>query len=199
MADVNHDGRQDIVALSSLPGGQSQITVFMALGNGLFFTDDTLKPDVINDDITLMAAGNTRLATNLFYPDLVLFSARDKAPIVMSNIVLERADIDGSGRVDGYDLAVLASAFGAVRGEDFTLLPDATLLQAGSGVGRTVVGTGSFVPGQDLPGSDVSCDLKLQPLTGPYGLPVDINLDGVVDGVDLAILASQFGQKLQAP
>jgi hypothetical protein len=198
-ADLNHDGRDDLVALSSQPGGPSHITVYMALGNGLFYTDDTFNPAPIDDEITLMAQGNTHLQTNLYYPDLVLFSKRDQAPIVLTNIMNERADIDGSGRVDGYDLAILASAFGSTRGEDFTILPNGTLEQTGVGFGRKLVGTGSFVPGQELPGSDGVCDYTFDPLSGSYGLPVDINLDGVVDGLDLAFLASLFGRTLQAP
>jgi hypothetical protein len=43
------------------------------------------------------------------------------------------------------------------------------------------------------------CDNIFTPLAGRYGLPVDINLDGQVDGTDLAILASQFGLNLNGP
>jgi ABC-type uncharacterized transport system permease subunit len=117
----------------------------------------------------------------------------------MRNVFLERADIDGSGRVDGYDLALFAAAFGASRGEDFTIQADATLVQSGSGTGALVVGTGSFVAGQDLATPSSVCDNIFTPLAGRYGLPVDINLDGQVDGTDLAILASQFGLNLNGP
>jgi len=30
-----------------------------------------------------------------------------------------------------------------------------------------------------------------------YGLPVDINLDGIIDGKDLALIASKFGRQIQ--
>jgi hypothetical protein len=40
------------------------------------------------------------------------------------------------------------------------------------------------------------CDRVLRPLTGLYGLPVDVNLDGRVDGTDLALIASRFGQTI---
>jgi len=194
MADVNNDRRQDLVTLSSQPGGPSAITVFIGIGNGLFFTDPTLNPAPFPDEIKFMNQGNAFLQEKLFYPDLELFDVQDQAPIVMRNVFLERADIDGSGRVDGYDLALLAAAFGATRGEDFTIQSDATLLQTGTGPTRQLTGTGSAVPGQDLAGTESTCNNLFEPMTGPYGLPVDINLDGVVDGTDLAILASQFGQ-----
>lgn len=199
MADVNNDRVQDLIALSSQTNGPSRITVFIGIANGLFFTDPTLNPPPFPDEMQFMTEGNAFLQDKTFYPDLELFDVQDKAPIVMRNVFLERADIDGSGRVDGYDLALFAAAFGATRGEDFTILPDATLLQSGTGTGALVVGTGSAVPGQDLARPDSICDNLFTPLAGRYGLAFDINLDGVVDGTDLAILASQFGQTLSGP
>ena len=56
--------------------------------------------------------------------------------------------------------------------------------------------------GLDLPSTsgsasgDFLCDQALQNLSGLYGLPVDINLDGKVDGTDLALIASKFGSNL---
>jgi hypothetical protein len=199
MTDVNNDRIQDLVALSSQMNGPSRVTVFIGMGNGLFFTDSTLNPPPIPDEIQFMTEGNAFLQDKTFYPDLELFDVQDEAPIVMRNVFLERADIDGSGRVDGYDLALFAAAFGATRGEDFTILPDATLLQTGLGTGALVVGTGSAVRGQDLATPDSICDGLFTPLAGRYGLAFDINLDGIVDGTDLAILASQFGQTLTGP
>jgi hypothetical protein len=59
-----------------------------------------------------------------------------------------------------------------------------------------LVGTGTPVPGEDLPDSSGFCDPATR-LTSPrYGLPVDVNLDGIVDGQDLALLAGLFGQTL---
>ena len=147
-----------------------------------------------------MTAGTVNLQTD-FLPDVVLFSTRDGAPIVLTNVLSERADIDSSGRVDGFDLAVLSTAFGATRGEDFSLQMDGTLLQSGPGCGGTsyqcqVVGGGLPVPGQDLPSASVPCDLSFEPLTGLYSIPVDVNLDGVIDGEDLAFIASLFGKEL---
>ena len=40
------------------------------------------------------------------------------------------------------------------------------------------------------------CDHVLRPTSGLYGLPVDINLDGKVDGTDLALIASKFGRQV---
>jgi hypothetical protein len=199
MADINNDGVQDLVALSSQANGPSRITVFIGIGNGLFFTDPTLNPPPFPDEMRFITEGNAFLQDKTFYPDVEMFDVQDQAPIVMRNVFLERADIDGSGRVDGYDLALFAAAFGATRGEDFTIQADGTLLQSGSGAGALVVGTGSRVPGQDLATPSEICDNIFTPLAGRYGLLVDINLDGQVDGTDLAILASQFGQSLTGP
>jgi hypothetical protein len=143
-----------------------------------------------------MAVDNVNLKSDNFLPEIVLFSPLDAAPIVLTNLLNDRADIDGSGRIDGFDLAILAGAFGASRGEDFTIQADGTLLQTGTGFAKVVVGGGAAVPGQDLPVTAAPCNRRLEPLTGAYGLAVDINLDGKVDGVDLALIASRFGQRL---
>jgi hypothetical protein len=198
-ADVNQDGMKDLIAVSSAPGvnPQTLVTVYIALGNGLFYTDPTLNPAPLPFETTLAGEENINLLTDNFFPDLVLFETRDEAPFSLLNVIGERADIDGSGRVDGFDLALLASAFGSVRGEDFTLLPDGTLLQSGTGGARVVVGTGAAVPGQDLPDTTGVCESATTILTSPrYGLPVDVNLDGVVDGKDLAYVAGAFGETL---
>jgi len=52
------------------------------------------------------------------------------------------------------------------------------------------------LPAPNGPGIALTCTGTLNPLTGLYGLPVDINLDGTVDGTDLALLASRFGQRI---
>ena len=192
--DLNQDGRIDLVALSAPASGPSLVTLYIGLGNGLFFTDSTINPDPVPGRISLAAGANINLKTDSFYPDLVLFDTTNEAPIVLTNVLGERSDIDNSGRIDGYDLAILAGAFGATRGEDFTLQPDGTLLQTGAGVSRLVVGSGVIGPGQDFPPVGANCDNLFEPLSGRYGLPVDVNLDGIVDGKDLAFLASLFGK-----
>jgi hypothetical protein len=199
MTDLNQDRLDDIVALSSGDGvpATPNLTIYIGLGNGLFFTDPTLNPTDVPDGFTMIGAGNADLASDQTYPDIELWNGADFSPVVVKNIMTERADIDGSGRVDGYDLALLASAFGATRGEDFTLQADGTLVQTGSGVSRVVVGSGMKTDGQDLPrqvGGVLVCEHSLQSASPDYGLPVDINLDGMVDGADLAILASRFAQ-----
>ncbi|HEV8699761.1 MAG TPA: VCBS repeat-containing protein [Candidatus Polarisedimenticolia bacterium] len=221
--DVNQDDVQDLIVLSS--GGAStsapNVTIYIGMGNGLFFTDPVLNPAGVPDGMTLLAAGNINLVSDATYPDVALFGGSDQAPIILTNVLTDRADIDGSGRVDGYDLAVLARSFGAVRGENFTLQPDGTLWQTGSGATRTLVPGGcTLQDGLDLPRKNTStgllqCDRGLTPMTAQnanycvptdpnylnpglalYGLPVDINLDGRVDGTDLALLASRFGDSL---
>ncbi len=204
--DLNQDGTLDLVALS---GGDANpatpnVTIYIGIANGLFFTDPTLDPTGVKDGATRIAAGQIDIRTDSLYPDLVLYDEPDGAPIVLTNILPERADIDGSTRVDGYDLALLARAFGATRGEDYTIQADGTLLQSGSGPTSLVVGTpmpGTRKAGQNAPTVDPAdttrliCDPTFDKLTGLYGLPVDINLDGEVDGKDLALLASRFGRR----
>ncbi|OLD62592.1 MAG: hypothetical protein AUI47_12015 [Acidobacteria bacterium 13_1_40CM_2_68_5] len=108
---------------------------------------------------------------------------------------------------------MLAHSFGANRGENFTLLPDGTLAQTGTGATRVLVPSGCIpVDGHDMPEGLVPCDRAFNLMTSQnahctpgdplypdpglslYGLPVDINLDGQVDGKDLALLASLFGK-----
>jgi hypothetical protein len=208
--DLNQDGNLDLVVLSSGDGDPAtpNITIYLGVGNGLFFTDPSFNPTDVPDGMTLLAAGQVNLSVDSTYPDLVLFDSVKQAPVIMTNTLPERADIDRSGRVDGYDLALLARSFGAARGEDFTIQPDGTLLQnpdLGSSPAytpsRLVVGSGQLRVGMDLPSftgaSGVRvCNGSLDPLVGLYGLPVDINLDGSVDGTDLALLASRFGRNV---
>jgi hypothetical protein len=201
-ASLNNDAYQDLVVLSAGDGDPAtpNVTVYIGIGNGLFFTDPTLNPAGIDDGAALLASGNLDLRDDATYPEIVVHGGSYASPVVLKNVITERADIDGSGRVDGFDLALLSRAFGATRGEDFTILGpaagpllDGTLLQSGSGPGRVVVGSGSLPPGQDVPDSAALCDGALDATSSYYGLPVDINLDGDVDGEDLSLLAMRFG------
>ncbi len=208
--DLNQDGYLDLVVLSSGDGDPAtpNLTIHLGMGNGLFFTDPSINPTDVPDGMTLLAAGQVNLSVDSTYPDLVLFDSVRQTPVIMTNTLPERADIDRSGRVDGYDLALLARSFGSTRGEDFTIEPDDTLLQnpdLGSSPAytptRLLVKTGLRKDGMDLPEPTgtpgfLFCDRVLQPLTGLYGLPVDVNLDGRVDGTDLALIASRFGKNV---
>jgi len=197
--DLNRDNIEDLVALSSGDGDPStpNLTIYLGLGNGLFYTDPSFSPDTLADGGKSIATGFIDIQTDDTFPDVVVFNETTGAPTVLLNSLPDRADIDDSGRVDGFDLALLANAFGASRGEDFTIQADGTLLQSGSGYRSVLVGSGGSPAGQDLKGaSSNGCDKVKQPVSAGYGLPVDINLDGVVDGLDLAILARQFGRRL---
>lgn len=198
--DFNRDGIQDLVALSTTPGPPpvSYVTVFIGMGNGLFYTDPTLNPPPVEGDAAFIRAGVAHLQSSL-YPDVMLFKRDDGAPIVLTNVLTGRVDIDGSGRVDGFDLAILARAFGSKRGLDFVLQSDATLQQTGTGINSVVFGSGTETAGQNVTAPSPTClsdtTSEFQAVSGAYGIPVDINLDGQVDGTDLALLAIQFGSR----
>jgi hypothetical protein len=234
--DLNRDDVLDLVAVSS--GGfpaSTNLTVYMGIADGLFFTEPSFNPAGVPNGAVAITTGNVNLVSDFTYPEIAILNQEDDAPIVLTNILTERADIDGSGRVDGFDLAILARAFGATRGENFIIQPDGTLQQTrtfrclggvNSGAACTSdadcedtgmppndgtceeVGYRSLVDGeldpmnmnpvqrvgQDLPDFVDICDGALDPLEGLYGLPVDVNLDGDVDGEDLAFIASLFGR-----
>jgi hypothetical protein len=192
LANVNQDLLQDLVAIST-SGGTTTVTPFIGLGNGLFFTDPSLVTSNLPFNASRLQSANVDIKTDVLFPDLVLFEDRDLAPFSLLNTLRERADIDDSGRVDGYDLALLAASFGAERGEDFILLPDATFSRSGSGPTQVIQRTGAAVPGQELPDSAGACNGSFDAGIGRYGVPVDINLDGIIDGEDLALLAGRFG------
>ena len=277
VVDLNQDGYLDIVALTGGGGLPTTLTIYIGLGSGLYFTDPSLNPTDVLDGMTLLAAGEVNLSVDSTYPDLVLFDSLKGAPVIMTNTLTDRADIDRSGRVDGFDLALLARSFGAERGEDFTLQSDgsfATLKQnpdlatSPSYLStRVLVGDSTAIhpacilrDGQSLPDRDsltgpTECDSACRPTTkrtqatgtclggsspgatcsadsdcpgggrcgsscvggtSPgmacyqdsdcpgngtcgtvlYGLPVDINLDGIIDGKDLALIASKFGRQI---
>lgn len=281
LADMNNDGIRDIVALSSGDGDPAtpNLTLYFGIGNGLYFTDPSLNPIGVPDGATLLSTGNINLMTDFFLPEVTLFYPPedrngngilesvedlngngvldgDRGPIVLTNILNERSDVDGSGRIDGFDMAVLSRSFGAVRGEDFSLVvgTDGLVQFAQTGTGTCALGANAGNPclsdrdcpggtcgqlfrrvldnsngsivGTDLPDNDGICNQALDPMTAArcdtstgtcsapgskvgeacatdsdcgdvlYGLSVDINLDGIVDGLDLAIMASLFGQTL---
>ncbi len=200
-ADLNTDGIQDLLVLASGDGDPAtpNLILYFGIGNGLFFTDPTLNPIGVPDGSTGLASAKVDFLSGNVRPDVVLFSRADGQPLVLINVLAERADIDRSGRVDGFDLALLAGAFGASRGENFLLQADGTLLQTGAGAGAVLQSEPdemNLPPGLNLPLSSALCDTMMNPMSGPYGLPVDINLDGDVDGEDLALLASLFGRRL---
>jgi hypothetical protein len=200
-SDLNLDGATDLLVLSSGDGDPAtpNLILYFGIGNGLFFTDPTLNPTDVPDGATSLATGNVDLLAADPRPDVVVYDTIEQQPFVLTNVLVERADIDGSGRVDGFDLATFALAFGSSRGESFLLQADGTFVQTGTGASRVLVSETDetmLPPGLDLPSSPSGCNRVLDVMNGSYGLPVDINLDGQVDGEDLALIAGLFGQRL---
>lgn len=122
-----------------------------------------------------------------------------------------RADVDGSGRVEGYDLSLLAAVFGAFERVCTTDSPS-----VGAGGARCddeddcggIPGVTGFctaracVPASPA-GAGIACrqegDCGGAPgqtalcLPSPYNTAVDLDADGLVDGDDLAELTALFG------
>src|SRR5437867_2254965 len=73
--DLNQDGLLDLVALSSGDGDPAtpNVTIYLGLGSGLFFTDPTINPTDVPDGMTMLATGLVTPSTDFTYPDVVLF------------------------------------------------------------------------------------------------------------------------------
>jgi hypothetical protein len=74
-------------------------------------------------------------------------SASARVAVVDVILDTERIDLDRSGRVDGFDLALLASAFGSARGEP------------------------RYLPSADVDGSGLVDGLDLAYVAGRFGGP----------------------------
>jgi hypothetical protein len=168
-ADVNGDAIVDL-AVSNI--GDSTVDVFLGQGDGFFLTDPSFSPVPLPAPLRSLRSGGMVRDIVRSVPELAGVSQPLNNPLLLANVIHERADITtcsggtnpnspcrsdadcggagncrGSGRVDGRDLAIWAKGFGLARGN----------------------------PGYDS-------------LLG-----ADVNLDGKIDGFDLVYITSQFG------
>jgi VCBS repeat protein/thrombospondin type 3 repeat protein len=168
-ADLNGDAIVDL-AVSNI--GDSTVDVFLGQGDGFFLTDPSFSPVQLPAPLLSLRSGGMVRDIVRSVPELAGVSQSLNNPLLLANVIHERADITtcsggtspnspcrsdadcggagncrGSGRVDGRDLAIWAKGFGLARGN----------------------------PGYDS-------------LLG-----ADVNLDGKIDGFDLVYITSQFG------
>ena len=148
--DLNGDGVTDLVASSA---GDSTVSILLGQGDGTFFTDPSFSTVPLPGPITSLRGGFFRADTIGDLPEVVGLSQVLENPVILVNVLSDRADADNSNRVDGKDLAIWARGFGLSRGNK---------------------GYDSLLGG-------------------------DVNLDGKIDGVDLAYIAFQFGNTIPLP
>ena len=122
-----------------------------------------------------------------------------------------RTDVNGSGRVDGFDVASLGAVFGAF---DQVCSPDAPAAAArgarcdseddcGGTVGATGFCTSAACQAIAPQNGEVACRIEEDcgGTTGgtafcrasPYRSEVDLDGNGIVDGLDLSLMTPQFG------
>ncbi len=137
--DLNQDGLRDLVVSNT---GDSTLGVLMNQGDGTFAhktcesgsneggacasavdcPESICRPDPAFSTVSLPGPlGNLRngFFRQESYQDLPEVAGICRAldnPVILSNIIPERADVDGSSRIDGMDLAFWAKGFGRVRG-----------------------------------------------------------------------------------
>ncbi|MGD8376152.1 MAG: fibronectin type III domain-containing protein, partial [Acidobacteriota bacterium] len=123
-----------------------------------------------------------------------------------------RADVDGSGRVEGYDLSLLAAVFGAFQRVCTMDAPsagaDGARCDDEEDCGGTPGVTGFCTARACVPSSPVAAGVACRQegdcggtpggttlcLPSPYNAAVDLDSDGLVDGDDLAELTALFGR-----
>ncbi len=133
--DLNADGYSDLVVSNA---GDSTLTILMSQGDGTFASKACAAGSqqgwTCNTDADCPASACQPATVALPAPVLGLrggFFRRDNVqnlpevagispalnnPVILVNIIAERADVDNSNRVDGRDLAIWARGFGLVRG-----------------------------------------------------------------------------------
>lgn len=149
--DLNQDGYRDLVVSNS---GDSTLSVLMGQGDGTFAyltcaggsnegracnSDDDCagslcRPDPSFSTVYLpgplldLRSGFFRRGIFQNLPEVAGICQPLNNPVILSNVIPERADVDGSNRIDGKDLAMWAKGFGLVRGNrGYSLGPDINL------------------------------------------------------------------------
>jgi hypothetical protein len=148
--DLNSDSLTDLV-ISNL--ADSTLTVLMGQGDGTFLVDPSFSTISLPAPAVAVRGGDFKFDVIQNLPEVMGISQTLQSPIILVNVISERADVDGSDQVDGRDLAIWAKGFGLSRGDPgYSSLVDA-----------------------------------------------DVNLDGKIDGFDLAYITLQFGKSVPLP
>src|SRR4029453_18393753 len=109
--DLNADGRRDLVTANT---ADNSLSIFLSNGDGTFLYDPCFEVPVLPGPKDV-EGGFFRRDPLLDFGEGGMLSPSLNTPVVTVNILAERADIDGSGRVNGRDLAFWAKGFGLSR------------------------------------------------------------------------------------
>jgi hypothetical protein len=112
--DLNDDGIPDLVVANE---GDSTLNVFLGNGDGTFLTDPAFFTVPVLPSPRGLVSGRFRRDLVEDLPEVATLSPPLNNPVILVNVVSERADIDGSGRVGGMDIARWTKGFGLARGD----------------------------------------------------------------------------------
>jgi len=110
-ADFNGDGVNDLAVANA---GSASVSILLGNGDGTFLSDPFLNVPVLPGPNALQAGFFSRDAVQNLR-DLATLSPPLNIPVILANILADRADIDASGEVGGRDLALWARSFGLTR------------------------------------------------------------------------------------
>jgi hypothetical protein len=114
VVDLNSDGTGDLVVSNA---GDSTLSILLGQGDGTFLMKPSFTPVSLPAPLLRLRGGFFRQDTIQNFPEVAGFSQALDNPLVLVNVISERADVDNSGRIDGMDLAIWAKGFGLARGD----------------------------------------------------------------------------------
>lgn len=115
VVDLNVDGKNDIVVTNR---NDATMNVLMGLGDGKFLRDSSFFTVLgLPPQPQAVQAGFFHRDIIQDLPEVAALSQPVNNPVILVNIITERADINGSNRVDGKDLAMWAKGFSLTRAD----------------------------------------------------------------------------------